>query len=183
MKVRFPEHQLGQGTLGYKGETQAYYDSKRGLWNVARWFIAAAFLILGAAFLVASSASVVPATVVSVTDDSAQGHNVVVLRTSDGVTTTVTMEYSSTPTVGSSTSAMQLPGGRIVAGDYRTEGRITGLLFVAIGLGIGGLAFWRVRHPKPRVTTVLVPDDAYDLGPRRGQSRSAAYDRAEERLP
>ena len=78
---------------------------------------------------------------------------------------------------------MQLPGGRIVAGDYRTEGRITGLLFVAIGLGIGGLAFWRVRHPKPRVTTVLVPDDAYDLGPRRGQSRSAAYDRAEERLP
>ena len=32
MKTRFPEHQLGAGTLGYKGETREYYDLER-LWS------------------------------------------------------------------------------------------------------------------------------------------------------
>ena len=63
------EHQIGRGTLGYKGETAEYYESKRGVWDHARWVLAAICLVLGTAFLVASASPVVQARVYSVTDD------------------------------------------------------------------------------------------------------------------
>ena len=92
------EHQIGKGTLGYKGETAEYYESKRGLWDHFRWVLAAICLLLGAAFLVASASPVVSARVVSVTDNGAR-------------------------------------------------------------------ALWRIRHPRPQMTTVIVPDDTYALPP------------------
>ena len=55
MKTRFPEHQLGAGTLGYKGETREYYDSKRGLWAITRWVIVGLLLLVGAMFAWAST--------------------------------------------------------------------------------------------------------------------------------
>jgi hypothetical protein len=165
------EHQLGKGTLGYKGETAEYYESKRGLWDRFRWVLAAVCLVVGAAFLVASASPIVTATVLSVTrsatDDSSveASTNDVVLLAPDGATTTLTLSSAGSPPVGSAQPAMQLPGGRLVLGDYSAQGRGAGLLFLALGLGIVLMALWRIRHPKPQTTTVLVPDDTYALPP------------------
>jgi hypothetical protein len=162
---RFPEHSLGKGTLGYKGETAEYYESKRGLWDVARWVIAGLLIVVGAAFLVAAASPVVPVTVVSVTDDGGSGTSTVVLRAPDGSTSSVTVTYASTPEVGSTQQALELPGGRLVLGDPSLTGRIAGVVLVGIGLLIVLWAVRRIRHPRPRVTTVLAPDDAYALPP------------------
>jgi hypothetical protein len=161
----FTESWLGKGTLGYKGETAEYYESKRGLWDRFRWVLAAICLVLGAAFLVASASPVVSAQVLSVRDDPAAGATRVVLLTPDGATVDVTMPYADAPAVGSAQPVMQLPGGRLVAGDYTERGRAAGILFLALGVGIALRALWRIRHPRPRVTTVLVPDDTYSLPP------------------
>jgi hypothetical protein len=163
--ARFPEHSLGKGTLGYRGETAEYYESKRGLWDVARWVVAGLLLVVGAAFLAASASPVVTVTVVSVTDDGAAGTNTVVLRAPDGSSSTVAVTYASTPEVGSSQQAMELQGGRLVLGDPSLTGRIAGLVLVGIGLTMVLWAVHRIRHPRPQVTTVLAPDDAYALPP------------------
>ena len=89
MKTRFPEHQLGAGTLGYKGETREYYDSKRGLWAVTRWVIVGLLLVVGAMFAWASSAPVVSATVVSATEQPGTATNLVVVRLPDATVGTV----------------------------------------------------------------------------------------------
>ena len=165
------EHQLGKGTLGYKGETAEYYESKRGLWDRFRWVLAAVCLVIGIAFLVASTSPVVTATVLSVTQTASSDPSVavstndVVLLAPDGATTTVTTSFATSPAVGSTQSAMQLPGGRLVLGDYSAQGRGAGLLFVALGLGVALMAVWRIRRPKPQTTTVLAPDDTYALPP------------------
>ncbi len=117
------EHQIGRGTLGYKGETREYYESKRGVWDHFRWVLAAICLVLGAAFLVASASPVVAARVVSVTDNGVAGTNTVVLVAPDGATSSVTIPYADTPAVGSTEQAMELPGGRLVLGDHSTQGR------------------------------------------------------------
>lgn len=159
------EHQIGRGTLGYKGETAEYYESKRGVWDRARWVLAAICLVLGTAFLVASASPVVQARVYSVTDDGAAGTNSVVLIAPDGATSTVTVSYADTPAVGSSKLAMELPGGRLVLGDHTAQGRSAAIVFLGLGVGIVLRALWRIRHPRPQVTTVLVPDDTYALPP------------------
>ena len=159
------EHQVGKGTLGYKGETAEYYESKRGLWDRFRWVLAAICLLLGAAFLVASASPVVDAKVASVTDNGVSGTNSVVLVAPDGATSTVTIPYADTPAVGSSQPAMELPGGRLILGDHSTQGRGAALIFLALGVGIVLRALWRIRHPRPRTTTVLVPDDTYARPP------------------
>jgi hypothetical protein len=164
------EHQLGKGTLGYKGETAEYYESKRGLWNRFRWVLAAVCIAIGVAFVVAAASPIVTATVLSVSptvvgEGGAVSTNDVVLRAPDGHTSTLVMPFVTTPHVGSIQPAMQLPGGRLVVGDYSTQGRGAGLLFLALGLGIVLMALWRIRHPKPVTTTVLVPDDTYALRP------------------
>jgi hypothetical protein len=159
------EHQIGKGTLGYKGETAEYYESKRGLWDRARWVIAAVCLLLGAAFLVASASPVVPTRVASVTDDGVSGTNSVVLVAPDGATATVTMPYADTPAVGSTQQAMQLPGGRLILGDPSAQGRGAAVVLIALGLGIIARAWWRIRHPRPLPTTVIVPDDTYARPP------------------
>lgn len=161
----FTESWLGKGTLGYKGETAEYYDSKRGLWDRFRWVLAAICLVLGAAFLIASTSPVVSAQVLSVSDDPSAGANRVVLLTPDGATVAVTMSYVDTPAVGAAEPVMQLPGGRLVAGDYTAKGRGAAVVFLALGAGIVLRALWRIRHPRPPVTTVLVPDDTYALPP------------------
>ena len=163
------ESWLGKGTLGYQGETAEYYESKRGLWDVARWIIAAVLIVVGAAFLVASASPIVSATVVSVTDKGVTGTTTVTLAAPDGSTSTVTVDYASTPAVGSTQQAMELPGGRLVLGDPSTTGRATGLILVVIGVAMLLWAVRRVRHPKPQATTVLAPDDAYALQPRTTQ--------------
>lgn len=160
------EHQLGKGTLGYKGETAEYYESKRGLWDRFRWVLAAVFIAVGAAFLVASASPTVSATVVSVTDNPSSGTNTVVLVAPDGTTASTSVAYTDTPAVGSTRPALQLPGGRLVLGDYSAQGRGAGLLFLAIGIGIVVMAVVRIRRPKPLTTTVLVPDDTYALPPK-----------------
>jgi len=159
------EHQIGKGTLGYKGETAEYYESKRGLWDRFRWVLAAICLVLGVAFLVASGSPVVEARVVSVTDNGPDGTNTVVLVASDGATAAVTIAYADTPAVGASEAAMRLPGGRLILGDHSAQGRDAALIFLALGVGIVLRALWRIRHPRPRTTTVLVPDDTYALPP------------------
>ena len=159
------EHQLGKGTLGYKGETAEYYRSKRGLWDVARWVIAAVCIVVGAAFLYAASSPVVQARVVYIVDHGVSGTNGVVLVAPDGASSTVTVSYASTPAIGSTQLAQELPGGRLVIGDQSATGRGAGLLFLALGMGMAAFSFWRMRHPKQRVTTVLVPDDTYALPP------------------
>jgi hypothetical protein len=158
------EHQLGKGTLGYKGETGAYYESKRGLWDRFRWVLAAVCLVLGAFFLVASASPLVTATVVSVTDNGG-GTNAVVMSAPDGATSSVTVSYADTPPVGATQQATQLPGGRLVLGDHAAQGRGAALILLALGVGIVLLAVWRIRHPRTPVTTVLAPDDTYALPP------------------
>ena len=165
MSSGFSENHIGEGTLGYKGETAEYYESKRGLWDRFRWVLAAICLVLGAAFLIASASPVVSAQVLSVSDDPIAGVSRVVLLTPDGATVSVTMQYAQTPALGAIQPVMQLPGGRLVAGDYRTKGRGAGILFLALGVGIVLRALWRIRHPRPPVTTVLAPDDTYALPP------------------
>ena len=161
----FKEHQIGKGTLGYKGETAEYYESKRGLWDHFRWVLAAICLLLGAAFLVASASPVVSARVVSVTDNGAGGTNTVVLVAPDGATAAVTIGYADTPAVGATEQAMQLPGGRLILGDQSAQGRGAALILLGLALGIVLRALWRIRHPRPQMTTVIVPDDTYALPP------------------
>jgi hypothetical protein len=159
------EHQIGKGTLGYKGETAEYYESKRGLWDHFRWVLAAICLVLGATFFVASASPVVEARVVSLSDNAADGTNTVVLVAPDGATAAVTVAYADTPAVGASEQAMQLPGGRLILGDHSAQGRDAALIFLALGIGIVLRALWRIRHPRAQATTVLVPDDTYALPP------------------
>jgi hypothetical protein len=159
------EHQIGRGTLGYKGETREYYESKRGVWDHFRWVLAAICLVLGAAFLVASASPVVAARVVSVTDNGVAGTNTVVLVAPDGATSSVTVPYADTPAVGTTEQAMELPGGRLVLGDRSAQGRGAALIFLGLGIGMVLRALWRIRHPSAQVTTVLVPDDTYALPP------------------
>lgn len=163
MAVR--EREIGKGTLGYKGETREYYESKRGLWDRARWVLAAVCLALGAAFLVASASPVVQATVSSATDNGSAGTKTVVLVAPDGATSTVTVPYVEAPTVGSTAPAMELPGGRLVLGDHSAQGRGAALVLLGLGVGITLRALWRIANPRPRTTTVLVPDDTYARPP------------------
>ncbi|HET7900340.1 MAG TPA: hypothetical protein VFL59_04080 [Candidatus Nanopelagicales bacterium] len=178
MKTRFPEHQLGQGTLGYKGETREYYDSKRGLWAVTRWVIVGLLLAVGAMFLWASTAPVVQASVVSVTEQPATGTNVVVVRLPDESVGTVVLSTVGTPAVGGTTAVRLLPFGRIAPEDGNGVGRSAAVVLLTAGLVMGAYSAYRLVRPKPAVTTVLAPDDAYDLAPRQGTHRSAAYDRS-----
>ena len=165
MKTRFPEHELGKGTLGYKGETREYYDSKRGLWAVTRWVIAGLLMLVGAAFLVASRSPVVDARVVSVTADPAGGVNVVVVRTVDGTDATLTVPTSATPSVGATTSVVALPLGRVAPYDGTAPGRSTAVVLLVLGAGMAAFSCYRVLRPKAAVTTVLAADDAYDRAP------------------
>lgn len=165
MKPRFPEHQLGAGTLGYKGETREYYDSKRGLWAVTRWVIVAALLVVGGMFLTASTAPSVDATVVSVAEQEATGTNLVVVRTADGTVAAIAMPLTATPAPGSTTSVRLLPFGRVAADDGTDAGRSTALVLLSIGLAMAAYSAFRVVRPKPRTTTVLAADDAYDRAP------------------
>lgn len=161
----FTEARLGLGTLGYKGETAEYYESKRGLWDRFRWVLAGACLALGVAALVASATPVVSARVVSVVDNPSAAANRVELLAPDGATATVTMSYADTPSVGDIRPAMKLPGGRLVDGDHTGSSRTVAVLFLALGAGIVARAVWRIRHPRPQVTTVIVPDDTYARPP------------------
>lgn len=165
MKTRFPERELGKGTLGYKGETREYYDSKRGLWDVARWVIVGVLLALGAAFLVASLSPVVSATVVSVTPQAAEGTDVVSVRTADGTTGDLVMATAFAPEVGSTTSVVALPLGRLAPYDGTAPGRSTALVLLVAGGCMAAYSAYRVARPKAAVTTVLAPDDAYDRRP------------------
>lgn len=165
MKTRFPEHELGKGTLGYKGETREYYDSKRGLWAVTRWVIAGVLALVGAAFLVASTSPVVDAHVVSVSPDPAGGMDHVVVRTVDGTVGELTLPVYAAPAVGGATSVVALPLGRVAPYDGTAPGRSTGLVLLAAGAGVGAFSYYRVRRPKDAATTVLAPDDAYDRAP------------------
>jgi hypothetical protein len=159
----FSEMQIGKGTLGYKGETQEYYDSKKGLWNKFRWVLTAIFLVLGALFLVAASSPIISATVISVTDQPEKGGNLVGLRTPNGTTASVVIAYTDTPAVKSTVTVMELPGGRIALGDPAETGRAAGFLFLAIGVAIGLFSIWRIRNPKTTVPGVVAPDDTYDI--------------------
>lgn len=178
MKTRFPEHQLGAGTLGYKGETREYYDSKRGLWAVTRWVIVGLLLVVGAMFAWASSAPVVSATVVSATEQPGTATNLVVVRLPDATVGTVVLANISTPAAGGTTQVRLLPFDRIAPEDGSGLGRSAAVVLLTIGVGMAAYSAYRVVRPKPLVTTVLAPDDAYDLAPREGVHRSAAYDRS-----
>jgi hypothetical protein len=170
MKTRFPEHQLGKGTLGYHGETREYYASKHGLWAVTRWVIVALLLGTGALFLAGTTAPVVDATVVSITEQSSTGTNLVVVRTDDGTVAAVTMPLTATPAPGATTSVRLLPFGRVALEDGSNAGRSAALVLLTAGLVMAAYSAYRVRRPKQPVTTVLAPNDAYELGPRRGLS-------------
>ena len=178
MKTRFPEHQLGAGTLGYKGETREYYESKRGLWAITRWVIVGLLLLVGAMFAWASTAPVVTATVVSATEQPATGSNLVVVRLPDATVGTLVLPNISTPAPGGTTLVRLLPFDRIAPEDGNGFGHSAAVVFLTIGLGMAAYSAYRVVRPKPVYTTVLAPDDAYDLAPRQGLSRSAAYDRS-----
>jgi hypothetical protein len=130
---------------------------------VARWVIAAVCIVVGAAFLYAAASPVVEARVVYVIDNGAAGTSGVVLVAPDGTSSLVTVPVADTPSVGSMRDAQQLPGGRLVLGDQSTTGRSAGVLFLSVGLGMAAFSYWRMRHPKKRVTTVVVPDDTYAL--------------------
>jgi hypothetical protein len=160
------EHQIGKGTLGYHGETAEYYESKRGVWDVARWVIAAVLLVIGVGFLVASTSPIVTARVVAVVDDPAAGADQVTLVAPDGASTTVTRSYADSYRIGDLVEVRSLPGGRLVPGDLATEGRGAAAIFLTIGIAMIGWAVYRVVRPRQRTTTVLAPDDVYALGPR-----------------
>ncbi len=170
MKTRFPEHQLGQGTLGYQGETREYYDSKRGLWAVTRWVVVAVLLVVGGMFLWASTAPVVEATVVSATEQPATGTNLVVVRLPDATVGTVVLPNIATPPVGGTTDVRVTLVGRLAPADGDGAGRSAAVVLLTAGLVMAAYSAYRVVRPKPLVTTVLAPDDAYALAPRRSQS-------------
>ena len=132
MKTRFPERELGKGTLGYKGETREYYDSKRGLWDVPQ---------------------------------AAEGTDVVSVRTADATTGDLVVATASAPEVGSTTSVVALPLGRLAPYDGTAPGRSTALVLLVAGGCMAAYSAYRVARPKAAVTTVLAPDDAYDRRP------------------
>ena len=152
MAVR--EHQLGEGTIKYRGESRDYYLSKAGVWRKARWVIAGILAVLGVMFLVGSSAQVVQATVVSVSAPDDMGRAVATLVTPDGSSGTVGGLESLLPEVGDTATAMVLPGGRVVLGDRTEQGRIIGIAFLLIALGmvLWGIRQDRVRGTGPRIT-------------------------------
>ncbi len=178
MKTRFPEHQLGAGTLGYKGETREYYDSKRGLWAITRWVIVGLLLLVGGLFLWSSNAPVVQATVVSATEQPNTGTDLVVVRLPDTTVGTIVLPNVATPEPGATTAVRVAPFGRLAPDDGAGGGRSAALVLLTVGLGMAAYSAYRVVRPKPVYTTVLAPDDAYDLAPRQGLHRSAAYDRS-----
>ncbi len=165
MRTRFPEHQLGKGTLGYQGETREYYASKRGLWAVTRWVIVGLLLGFGAMFLWASAAPVVTATVVSATEQPATGTNLVVVRLPDQSVGTLVLANVATPSVGAATEVRLLPFGRIAADDGDGVGRSAAVVLLTAGLVMAAYSAFRVVRPKPRTTTVLAADDAYERAP------------------
>jgi hypothetical protein len=166
MKTRFPERELGKGTLGYKGETREYYDSKRGLWDVTRWVIVGVLLVLGAGFLVASASPVVDARIVSVTQDQATGLDDVVVLMPDGSQATIPAPVYAVTGVGDALQVVALPLGHVALYDGTAPGRSTGLVLLVAGACMAAYSLYRVRRPKPAVTTVLAPDDAYALRPK-----------------
>jgi hypothetical protein len=143
------EHQLGEGTIKYRGESRDYYLGKAGVWRRARWFIAGALAVLGAMFLVASFATVTTATVTSVVALDDRGTVSAALETADGSTGSVQGLDSLLPRLGDSTTVMVLPGGRVVLGDRTGEGRVLGLAFLLVALG---MAVWAVRQDRVRGT-------------------------------
>jgi hypothetical protein len=82
------------------------------------------------------------------------GRAVATLVTPDGSTGTVSGLESLLPEVGDTTTVMVLPGGRVVLGDYTQQGRITGIAFLLIALGmvLWGIRQDRVRGTGPRIT-------------------------------
>ena len=157
MAVR--EHQLGEGTIKYRGESREYYLSKAGLWRKARWVIAGILAVLGLMFVVASSAQVVQATVGSVSAPDDMGRATATLVTPDGSSGTAGGLESLLPEVGDTVTVMVLPGGRVVLGDYTEQGRITGIAFLLIALGmvLWGIRQDRVRGTGPRITGPVDP--------------------------
>jgi hypothetical protein len=147
MAVR--EHQLGEGTIKYRGESRDYYLGKAGVWRRARWFIAGALAILGLMFLGASFAQVTTATVTSAVALDDRGTVQLSLETADGSTGSVQGLDSLLPQVGDTATVMVLPGGRVVLGDRVAEGRAVGLAFLLIALG---MCVWAVRQDRVRGT-------------------------------
>ncbi|MFN8168100.1 MAG: hypothetical protein U0S36_04885 [Candidatus Nanopelagicales bacterium] len=142
------EHQLGEGTIKFRGEPMDYYLGKAGVWRRARWFIAGALAVVGLMFLVGSFAQVTTATATSmrtVDDQVAE----VTLKTASGDLGTVRGLDSLLPRVGDSATVMVLPGGRVVLGDRTGEGRVLAIAFLLVALG---MVLWAVRQDRVRGT-------------------------------
>lgn len=148
------EHQLGEGTIKYRGESRDYYLGKAGVWRRARWFIAGALAVVGLMFLVASFAQVTTATATAVVTLEDQTVSEVTLKTADGSVGTVRGLDSLLPRLGDTATVMVLPGGRVVLGDRTGEGRILGIAFllVAVGMCLWAVRQDRVRGTGPRIT-------------------------------
>jgi hypothetical protein len=86
-----------------------------------------------------------------------------VVRTPDGSVGALTLSVTQTPSVGGTTAVRLLPGGRLAPDDGTSSGRSTAILFLTAGVSLAAFSAWRVVRPGARVTTVLAPDDAYDL--------------------
>ncbi len=160
---RIREHELGKGTLGYQGETQEYYDSKRGLWKWTRLAIVVVLLVLGALFFAGSFSTVASGTVTAVNQDKSEC--TVVLA--DGRTGTVVVPLGTAPSVGSAQVVSVLPWGRMVAGDITSQARLTGAMFLVAGLVVAGWGIYRTMTGYVAPTTVLAPEH-HGVGDPRG---------------
>jgi hypothetical protein len=158
----FREMELGKGTLGYKGETQEYYDSKRGLWTWTRMAIVAVLLGIGVMFALGSFSTTSTGTVTAVNAEGSQ----ITVTTPDGRTGTIGVPTGTAPAVGTSEVVSILPWGRMVGGDITEQARWTGGAFILAGLVVAGWGVYRTATGYVAPTTVIAPE-LHGAGDRR----------------
>ena len=146
MAVR--EMQLGKGTIAYKGESQEYYDGKRGLWQrVGRVGFVAFLAVVGLLFVYASVTIVAQARVTSFTPGAPGAKSTATVVLADGRDGTVLVPYAETLVAGDPITVSVLPMGRMVYGDNAEQARYAGLAFL---LGAGVMVAWGIRQDRRR---------------------------------
>ena len=146
MAVR--EMQLGKGTIAHKGESQEYYDGKRGLWQrYGRVGFVAFLAIVGLLFLYASVTIIAQGHVTSFTPGGPGAKSTAAVVLADGRDGAVLVPYAEVLVPGDPITVSVLPMGRMVYGDNAEQARYAGLAFL---LGAGAMVAWGIRQDRRR---------------------------------
>ena len=146
MAVR--EMQLGKGTIAYKGESQEYYDGKRGLWQrYGRVGFVAFLAVAGLLFVYASFTLSAVGQVTSFTPGELNDKGTVSVVLTDGREGSLLVPYSESFVPGDKITVSVLPMGRMVYGNDAEQARYAGIAFL---LGAGVMVAWGIRQDRRR---------------------------------